>query len=55
MMAPSPTAPAARIGRRVGITLFWCMAVFVVGMSSRSVIGELYGSSEAASPRATSA
>jgi hypothetical protein len=38
---------AALIGRRTGITLFWCMAVFVIGASARSVIGELYGSAKA--------
>jgi hypothetical protein len=35
---------AALIGRRTGIALFWCMAVFVIGASAHSVIGELYGS-----------
>jgi hypothetical protein len=36
-------AGAALIGRRIGIALFWCMAVFVVTASSRSVLMELYG------------
>jgi hypothetical protein len=34
---------AARIGRQMGIALFWCMAVFVISASARSVLGELYG------------
>ena len=34
---------AALIGRRIGITLFWCMAVFVVFASARSVLSQLYG------------
>jgi hypothetical protein len=34
------------LGRRIGIGLFWCMAVFVVCMSTYSVIHELYGSQE---------
>jgi hypothetical protein len=34
---------AALIGRRIGITLFWCLAVFVVGASARSVLSQLYG------------
>jgi len=34
---------AALIGRRIGITLFWCMAVFVVTASARSVLSQLYG------------
>jgi len=33
---------AARIGRRIGITLFWCLAVFVIGASARSVLAQLY-------------
>jgi uncharacterized membrane protein len=37
---------AALIGRRTGITLFWCMAVFVIGASAGSVISELYGSAD---------
>jgi hypothetical protein len=35
---------AALLGRRIGIGLFWCMAVFVIGMSTYSVLHELYGS-----------
>ena len=34
---------AALIGRRIGIALFWCMAVFVVTASARSVLSQLYG------------
>jgi len=34
---------AALIGRRIGIALFWCMAVFVVFASARSVLSQLYG------------
>jgi hypothetical protein len=30
------------IGRRIGIALFWCMAVFVIGASARSVVQELF-------------
>jgi hypothetical protein len=33
---------AALIGRRIGIALFWFMAVFVIFASARSVISELY-------------
>lgn len=32
----------ARIGRRIGIALFWFLAVFVTGASARSVLSELY-------------
>ena len=39
-----PLSAAPRIGRRIGISLFWCMAVFVTTASSWSVISELYGS-----------
>jgi hypothetical protein len=35
---------AALLGRRIGIGLFWCMAVFVIGMSTYSVMHELFGS-----------
>jgi hypothetical protein len=38
---------AALFGRRTGIALFWCMAVFVIGASARSVLGELYGTAGA--------
>jgi hypothetical protein len=38
---------AALIGRRIGIALFWCLAVFVIGASARSVITELYGTAPA--------
>jgi hypothetical protein len=34
---------AALIGRRIGIALFWCLAVFVVFASARSVLSQLYG------------
>jgi hypothetical protein len=34
---------AALIGRRIGIALFWCLAVFVIGASARSVLAQLYG------------
>jgi hypothetical protein len=34
---------AALIGRRIGIALFWCLAVFVVGASTNSVLSQLYG------------
>jgi len=46
---------AALIGRRTGIALFWCMAVFVIGASARSVIGELYGSANAPESAAVTA
>ena len=45
---PTPAEPAApagsagRIGRRAGVALFWLMGVFLVGMSSRSIIPALY-------------
>ena len=42
------TAPAL-IGRRVGIALFWCMAVFVTTAAARSVVLELYSRPEGAS------
>lgn len=32
----------ARIGRRIGIALFWFLAVYVTGASARSVLSELY-------------
>ena len=35
---------APLIGRRIGIAAFWCMAVFVSGASTRSVVLELFGS-----------
>jgi hypothetical protein len=34
---------AALLGRRIGIALFWCLAVFVVFASFRSVLSQLYG------------
>ncbi len=37
---------APRIGRRVGITSFWLMAVVVIGTSTRSVVMELYGNGD---------
>jgi hypothetical protein len=42
-MSTSPATGAARIGRRIGITAFWLMAVFIVVASSRSVLREIYG------------
>jgi hypothetical protein len=33
---------AALVGRRLGITIFWCLATFVLVASVRSVIIELY-------------
>jgi hypothetical protein len=33
---------AALIGRRIGIALFWCLAVFVVVASTNSVLSQLY-------------
>jgi hypothetical protein len=38
---------AALIGRRIGIALFWCLAVYVIAASTRSVVIELYGSASA--------
>jgi hypothetical protein len=35
---------AALLGRRIGIALFWCLAVYVIAASTRSVVSELYGS-----------
>ena len=43
--SPAPAGPAAsagRIGRRAGVALFWLMCVFLIGMSSRSIIPALY-------------
>lgn len=37
---------AALLGRRIGIALFWALAVFVISMSTISVVSELYGSTE---------
>jgi hypothetical protein len=54
-MTRANTQGAALIGRRTGITLFWCMAVFVIGASARSVIGELYGSASAPDDEAVTA
>jgi hypothetical protein len=34
---------AALVGRRIGIALFWCLALFVTGASARSVVAQLYG------------
>jgi hypothetical protein len=31
-----------RIGRRIGITLFWLLGVYVIGMSAASIIPALY-------------
>jgi hypothetical protein len=42
-----PARGAARIGRRIGIAVFWLMAVFIVAASSRSVLGEIYGRQDA--------
>jgi hypothetical protein len=36
-------AGAALVGRRIGIAAFWCLAVFVLVASTRSVLLELYG------------
>ena len=41
-MQPKRIQGAALIGRRIGIALFWSLAVFVVGASSRSVLSQLY-------------
>lgn len=48
----APTAP--RVGRRVGIVIFWLMAAWVVGMSSVSVISALYWPESAPRPAAAS-
>jgi hypothetical protein len=37
---------AALIGRRIGIAVFWCLAVFVSLASARSVVMELYSKPE---------
>lgn len=44
---------AAIIGRRVGAAVFWLMAVFVIGASTRSVVSALYGKPEPASASAS--
>jgi hypothetical protein len=41
-MNSPPRQGAALIGRRIGIALFWCMAVFVIGASASSVVQELF-------------
>jgi uncharacterized membrane protein len=41
-MTSLPRQGAALIGRRIGIALFWCMAVFVIGASAHSVVQELF-------------
>jgi len=43
----------ARIGRRVGVALFWVMCVFLIGMSSRSIIPALYFPHSAPVPEGT--
>jgi hypothetical protein len=45
-------SPSARRGRAIGIWLFWSLAVFVVGMSSFSIIPSLYFPSAAPRPPA---
>ena len=45
-MATSSKTSAARIGRRIGIACFWIMAVVVIGMSTRSVVMELFGNGD---------
>ncbi|MDD9935277.1 MAG: hypothetical protein OXT09_16820 [Myxococcales bacterium] len=43
-----PSAP--KIGRRLGIAIFWLLAAYVIGMSSISVISALYWPDSAPHP-----
>jgi len=43
---------AARIGRHLGVVLFWVLCCFVIGMSSRSIIPALYFPASAPLPDA---
>jgi hypothetical protein len=47
--------PEERIGRRLGIGLFWLLAVYMIGMSAASIIPALYWPDAAPRPRALSA
>jgi hypothetical protein len=49
------TSSAARRGRAAGVILFWCLAVYVVGMSSWSIIPSLYFPSLVEAPKAIGA
>ena len=49
---PDRTRNAGRVGRRVGIALFWSFLVFVIGMSAASIIPSLYFPDTAPVPRA---
>jgi hypothetical protein len=44
--------PEERIGRRLGIGLFWLLAVYMVGMSAASIIPALYWPDSAPRPAA---
>ena len=50
--AGNKSLPGERIGRRLGIGLFWLLAVYMVGMSAASIIPSLYW--PALAPRADS-
>jgi hypothetical protein len=50
-----PATSAGRLGRRAGVILFWLMGVFLIGMSSRSIIPALYFPSAAPRPQAEGA
>jgi hypothetical protein len=47
--------PEERIGRRIGIALFWALAVYMVGMSAASIIPSLYWPASAPRPDALTA
>jgi hypothetical protein len=49
-MSKTTAKSAAVIGRRVGIAIFWLMAVFVIFASTRSVLAQLYGHETSAGP-----
>jgi hypothetical protein len=49
---PEEARNAGRIGRRIGIALFWSLGFFVIGMSAASIIPSLYFPDAAPIPRA---
>lgn len=46
---------AGQIGRKLGIWLFWLLAVYMVGMSAASIIPALYWPNAAPRPKAAAA
>lgn len=43
---------AGRVGRRVGVALFWLLAAYVVGGAALSIIPSLYGAETTSARRA---